>query len=306
MSRVRVAIGPTWADWAERAVLAGGGIPVPMGEPADGLIWLSPGDVDGLGHELAGRTGPAWVQLPFAGVERFLDAGLLDAGRRWTCAKGCYAEPVAEHALLLALAGLRDLPRRVRAGRWEEPGGTSLFDEEVTILGGGGITQALISLLSPFRARITVVRRRPGPLPGATRTMAIADLHEALTGALVVFLALALTPTTAGIIGAAELEAMDRRAWLVNVARGGHVDTDALVTALEAGEIAGAALDVTDPEPLPDGHPLWAAPRCIVTPHTADTWAMIKPRLAARISENVARYGAGDPLIGEVDVDAGY
>jgi phosphoglycerate dehydrogenase-like enzyme len=95
-------------------------------------------------------------------------------------------------------------------------------------------------------------------------------------------------------------------AWLVNVARGPHVDTDALVTALRDGAIGGAALDVTDPEPLPDGHPLWELERCIITPHTADTPEMIEPLLARRIRDNVERFAAGQPLIGVVDPAAGY
>lgn len=138
------------------------------------------------------------------------------------------------------------------------------------------------------------------------RTVAIERLHDTLPDALVVFLALALTPATERVIGAPELRRMHRRAWLVNVARGRHVDTDALVTALEQDEIAGAALDVTDPEPLPDGHPLWAAHNCIITPHTADTWEMVKPLLAERIRENVSRFRAGRPLEGLVDPEAGY
>jgi phosphoglycerate dehydrogenase-like enzyme len=99
---------------------------------------------------------------------------------------------------------------------------------------------------------------------------------------------------------------MDRQAWLVNVARGALVDTAALVAALRAGQIGGAALDVTDPEPLPDGHPLWDLPNCLITPHTADTEQMTEPLLAARIAENVRRLAAGRELEGLVDPDLGY
>lgn len=143
-------------------------------------------------------------------------------------------------------------------------------------------------------------------MPGASRTVALAELHDALAGSLVVFLALALSPETTGIVGAAALDHMDERAWLVNVARGRHVETDALVEALARGSIAGAALDVTDPEPLPDGHPLWGLPNCIITPHTADTPEMIRPLLAERIRTNVVRFAAGDELVGLVDPRAGY
>ena len=150
------------------------------------------------------------------------------------------------------------------------------------------------------------MRQHPDPVPGAARTVGQADLGAALAGAQVVFLALALTPSTEHIIGPAELAAMRPDAWLVNVARGGHVDTDALVAALTAGAIGGAALDVTEPEPLPDGHPLWQLEHCIITPHTADTTEMIVPLLGRRIRDNVARFAAGEPLLGLVDPALGY
>jgi phosphoglycerate dehydrogenase-like enzyme len=302
----RVAVGPDLNEFAEKAIRDGGGEPVGVDASADALVWLNPADIEGLRAALATASSARWVQLPFAGVERVAAAGLFDPGRAWTSAKGAYAEPVAEHALTLALAGLRLLPRRIRARSWGEQGGISLYDQPVTILGGGGITASLLELLAPLRVTATVVRNRPDPVPGAARTVGQADLHAALADALVVFLALALTPSTERLIGAAELAAMRPGAWLVNVARGRHVDTDALVAALAKGSIGGAALDVTDPEPLPDGHPLWDLERCIITPHTADTMEMIVPLLARRIRDNVARFAAGEPLVGQVDPALGY
>jgi phosphoglycerate dehydrogenase-like enzyme len=136
--------------------------------------------------------------------------------------------------------------------------------------------------------------------------LAFEELYEALMGADVVFLALALTPQTRGLIGEIELELMEPHAWLVNVARGQHIITNELVTALREDAIGGAALDVTDPEPLPPGHPLWDLPNCIITPHTANTEDMAKPLLSARITENVRRFAADEPLIGLVDPDHGY
>jgi phosphoglycerate dehydrogenase-like enzyme len=301
-----VAVGPARRDFAEKAIRDGGGEPIDVDARADALVWLDPDDIDGLRNALAAASSARWVQLPFAGVERLATAGIFDPGRAWTSAKGAYAEPVAEHALMLALAGLRLLRQRIMARSWGEPAGTSLYDQPVTILGGGGITASLLGLLAPLRVTATVVRQHPQPVPGAARTVGQADLHEALADAQVVFLALALTPSTEHIIGAAELAAMRPDAWLVNVARGGHVDTDALVAALDAGAIGGAALDVTEPEPLPDGHPLWDQERCIITPHTADTAEMIRPLLARRIRDNVARFAAGEPLIGLVDPALGY
>jgi phosphoglycerate dehydrogenase-like enzyme len=302
----RIAIGPAPRESAVRAVRNGGGEPADVDSAADALVWLNPADIDGLGRALAATPAARWVQLPYAGVERVAAAGLLDSKRTWTCAKGAYAEPVAEHALMLALAGLRGLRQRITAHSWGQASGESLYDQPVTILGGGGIAASLLSLLAPMRARVTVVRRQPLPVPGAARTLQTSQLHEALPGALVVFLALALTPATTGIIGAPELAAMRRDAWLVNVARGAHVDTGALVEALRRRAIGGAALDVTDPQPLPDGHPLWDLGNCIITPYTADTDEMIERMLNLRIGYNVAAFAAGQPLAGLVDVAAGY
>jgi phosphoglycerate dehydrogenase-like enzyme len=303
----RVAIGPSSSRFAENAVRAGGAIPVKLGEHADALVWLSAHDLDGLAAVLADQPEIRWVQLPFAGVENAMAAGIIDHSRSWSSAKGSYAQPVAEHALMLALAGLRLLPERIRAHSWGPAAGISLYGGRVTILGGGGIAAELLRLLVPFGVEATVVRRRPAqPLPGAARTVATAQLDDVLPGALVVFVALALTPETERIVGARQLAAMDDRAWLVNVARGRHVHTEALVKALRKGAIGGAGLDVTDPEPLPDGHPLWSLPNCIITPHSADTWEMVLPLLAARITANVAHFAAGEPLEGPVDPAAGY
>jgi phosphoglycerate dehydrogenase-like enzyme len=143
-------------------------------------------------------------------------------------------------------------------------------------------------------------------VPGAARTVALDRLDEVLAGALVVILALALTPETERVIGAPQLARMRPDAWLVNVARGRHVDTDALVSALTENRIGGAALDVTDPEPLPDGHPLWQLPNCLITPHSANPWQTAQPLLSRRITDNVRRWIAGEPLLGLVDLTAGY
>jgi phosphoglycerate dehydrogenase-like enzyme len=306
MPAPRIAIGPKARSFAVDAVQRGGGTVVGVDESPDALVWLDPSDVAGLGAALKAAPDAGWVQLPFAGIEPVVEAGLIDPARQWTCAKGAYAEPVAEHALALALAGLRGLKVRAEARSWGTSAGTSLYDRKVTILGGGGITTSLLEQLAPFRVEATVVRRSAEPVPGAARTVTTDQLHEVLPGATVVFLALALSPATMGIIGAEELDRMDREAWLVNVARGRHVDTDALLAALTSGSIAGACLDVTDPEPLPDGHPLWELPNCLITPHTADTWDMIKPLLGERIRINVERFSTGGELVGRVDPEAGY
>ena len=301
-----VAIGPGSAPrWAVDAVVDGGGEVRPV-EDAEALVWLSPRGAEDLTATLQAGPGIRWVQLPWAGIEEFADAGVLDPDRIWTCGKGVYAEPVAEHALALLLAGYRDLHVRIPARSWGEQSGLSLFERRVVVLGGGGITEALLPMLAPFRCAVTVVRRHPRPMAGADQVLAADAMPNALSGADAVVVALALTPETRGIIDAAALQAMPDHGWLVNVGRGAHVVTDDLVAALENGAIGGAGLDVTDPEPLPDGHRLWDLPNCIITPHTANTFEMALPMLRTRITENVRRYRSGEPLIGPVDVALGY
>lgn len=300
-----IATEPRTAAWIDAAVEAGGGR---ISEPCDAvaLVWTDHDDPSGLTELLAAEPQIGWVQLPWAGIDPYREVVARERGRTWSCAKGVYADPVAEHALALLLAGFRQLPRYARAETWTGDAGRNLFGARVTIVGGGGIARVLVDLLAPFRCSITVVRRTPQPMAGVERVLASDQLHEALDGAEALVLALPLLPDTRGMIGAEELALLDPDAWLVNVARGPHVDTAALVAALEAGRIGGAALDVTDPEPLPDGHPLWSLPNVVITPHTGNTKAMARPLLSARITENVRRYVAGESLLGLVDAELGY
>lgn len=293
------------------AVRAAGGEIAALSPDTRGLVWLSSGDAEDLVAVLDAHPGIEWVQLPYAGVDAF--AGVLSgfADRPlplWTSAKGAYSQPVAEHALMLTLSLLRLIPERVRATSWPtgEKFGTSLFGLSVLIVGAGGIVVELIRLLEPFGVRVTVVRRSEGDVAGAERTVTSERLGEVLPAADVVVIAAAFTDGTRKLIGAAELAAMKPSAILINIARGGLVDTDALTAALAAGEIAGAGVDVTDPEPLPDGHPLWNEPRVIITPHSADTPAMTAPLLAERIRENVEAFLGDGRFVGVVDVKAGY
>jgi phosphoglycerate dehydrogenase-like enzyme len=151
-----------------------------------------------------------------------------------------------------------------------------------------------------------VVRRSSEPVAGAERTLTSDQLHEALPDADVVVIAAAFTEGTRNLIGAEELAAMKSTSVLVNIARGGLVDTDALTAALASGAIAGAGLDVTAPEPLPDGHPLWNEPTVIITPHSADTPDMTAPLLAERIRTNVDAFLGDGHFVGVVDPAAGY
>jgi phosphoglycerate dehydrogenase-like enzyme len=285
------------------AVIAGGGRVV---EPADAsaIVWTAARDASGLREILDVHGHLEWVQVPFAGIENFVP--ILDDDRIWTCGKGVYAEPVAEHALALALAGMRHVATYSRASQWTGPAGRNLLGAAVTIVGGGGITESLVRLLAPFNCSITVVRRTVEDIDGVDTVVGQENLVDALVGADVVFLALSLTPETVGLIGKPELEVMEQHAWIVNVARGGHIVTDDLVWALENNVIGGAALDVTAPEPLPADHPLWTLPNCIITPHVGNTPEMAVPLLSSRIAENVKRFINDEDLIGLVDVRNGY
>ena len=304
MGEVRCALLPPGErEELATAVIEGGGQVVGI-ERANALIWTSTGDADQLRAVLDRHPAIEWVQLPFAGVEPFV--GVLDDQRVWTCGKGVYAEPVAEHALALTLGGLRGIGRYARRDTWSEPYGKNLLGAHVCIVGGGAITRSLVRLLLPFGSYLTVVRNRPEPITGVAEVVGLDDLHRAVAEADVVILALALTPETEGIIDDTVLRAMPDDAWLVNVARGKHVDTDALVTALSEGRLGGAALDVTEPEPLPAGHPLWSLDNVIISPHVGNTPEMGIKLLWARVRENVERCTQDQELLGLVDVHLGY
>lgn len=286
----------------EAAVRDGGGVTGPL-DGADGVVWVV-NDPAGF-PELPGSV--RWVQLPWAGVEEWVRAGVVAGGPVFTSAVGSYGLPVAEHALALILAAAKALPRFAGARSWDPRGRhrvRALEGATVAIVGAGGIGRALISLLAPFGAEAIAVTRRGRPVAGAARTLSADRVGEAFPAADYVVVAAPATDGTRHIVGAAELAAMREDAWLVNVARGSLVDTDALVEALRSGAIGGAALDVTDPEPLPDGHPLWEL--ALITPHVATPPDAEARRLADRVRENVRRLAAGEELEGVVDPEGGY
>jgi D-3-phosphoglycerate dehydrogenase len=176
----------------------------------------------------------------------------------------------------------------------------------VAIVGAGGIGRALIELLAPLHPRVLAVTRRGEPVPGAEVTVPAERIDEVLGEADYVVLAAPGTGATRRLFDAERLARLRPDAWLINVGRGTLVDTEALVAALDAGRLGGAALDVTDPEPLPAGHPLWGHERALVTPHVASPRDAERRYYAERIRANVERFAAGEELLGVVDRDAGY
>ena len=297
----RVWVWPR-SEVLESAVRSGGGSVVPLAQ-ANAIVCTGD-DIELLRRSILPDV--RWVQLGAAGIEMWFDAGLMTRAVVWTAAKGVYARPIAEHALALILASARGLPERARARTWGTPGGRLVEGTTVGVVGAGGIGTELIGLLSPLAVRTIALTRDARTVPNADINVGPRELHSLLAQSDFVVLAAALTGETAGMISAESLAQMRPDAWLINVARGGLVDTDALVAAIKAGLIGGAALDVTDPEPLPDDHVLWALPNVLITPHVACTPAIGARFLARRVEENVRRFGHGDELLGVVDQSLGY
>lgn len=300
---VEPATRPEMHEAMARAVEEAGGTIVPIDE-ASGLMFADPTAAGAFPELIAKATNVEWVQLPYAGVETFVQH--LDPDYTWTCGKGVYAPPVAEWIMTALLTAFRDIPTFARAHSWPQQTGRNLLGARLAILGGGGITESFLSLIEPWGCDVTVVRRQVTPVPGAARTVTADKLDDVLAHVDAAIVALALTPETIGIINGDRLRSMRSDAWLLNVGRGGHVVTDDLVAALQNNEIAGAVLDVTDPEPLPDDHPLWVLDNCLITPHVGNTPAMGLPLIADRVRENVARWIANEPLVGPIDVELGY
>lgn len=301
---MRIAIEPEFVDDFANAVSSGGGQPCRLSSEVTALIWTDYHKPQVLNQVLDENPQISWLQLPFAGVDAFKDI-VQRKDIIITCAKGSYRQPVAEHALALCLALGRAIPSRVLASSWGEKFAVSLYESKVLIIGGGGIAKELVTLLEPFGCPVTVVRNNQSRKLGQY-TVSLDELNDVLPNQDFVVVAAALTDQTLGLFDLDRFAKMKRTAYFVNVARGGHVVTDDLVAALERSLIAGAAIDVTDPEPLPDGHALWNNPKCIVTPHTADTPAQVTRMLADRIRENTRAFLGQGPWIGLVDPSAGY
>lgn len=297
-----VHIAPTAPQVLVDAVAQGGGKVVSAPE-ASALIWFDapPGDAEAYLH-----SGIRWMQLPSAGIESWFQSGLLTGDRTYTAAAGIYAPAVAEHALALMLAGARRLHELASARTWMKPETRALRHSTVAIIGAGGIGRELIRLLQPFDVRLLAVTRSGRTVQGADLSTSPDGLLDVLGEADFVVVAAPSTSQTRAMIGEREFAAMRPHTWLVNIARGTLIDTDALVKALRFGAIGGAALDVTDPEPLPDGHPLWDEPNALITPHSANPLELRLPQYAARVRRNVESFIHGRPLEGVVDLTVGY
>ncbi|MFE9857064.1 2-hydroxyacid dehydrogenase [Streptomyces sp. NPDC005780] len=248
---------------------------------------------------LDGMGGVQVVQTLSAGIDHVEPGlGLLPAGVRLCNAKGVHEASTAELTLALILASLRGFPGFVHGQdkeEWRSGFYPALADKSVLIVGYGSIGSAIEDRLAPFEcARVArVARSARTTARGPVHTL--DDLPALLPEADVVILSTPLNPSTQGLVGADFLAAMPDGALLVNVARGGVVDTKALLSELESGRLR-AALDVTDPEPLPSGHPLWHAPNVLITPHVGGSTSAFLPRAKRLLAGQLSRFAAGEPV----------
>ncbi len=286
--------------------------------------WLSSEAFDRL---LARAPGLRWVHSATTGVERALTPAAQERGIVITNARGVFSRPIAEYVLMMILAVSRRLPQLMELQRertWQPLEGQELRDVTVGIVGLGSIGRAVGDLAGAFGCRVIATRRHVelGSLgPAATdadevrvspdgvapwRVVRPDALPELLAESDFVVLAAPLTAETEGMIDAAALAAMKPGAWLINIARGGLIDEDALLYALRNGPIGGAVLDTFRQEPLGGSSAFYDLPNVILTPHTSWSSGRVLDRSVDLFCDNLRRFAVGEPLLNVVDPAAGY
>jgi phosphoglycerate dehydrogenase-like enzyme len=264
--------------------------------------------------ELAPRV--RWVQATSAGIGqlvRRMDYGRLMPNTVFTTASGVHARPLSEFVLMAMLAhvrGLLEMTRKQRERRWERFAGTDLQDRTVLVVGHGAIGSEVGRLARTFGMRVVGIKRQPD---GIDPTSVHADelhgpdaLSDLLPQADFLVLATPHTDDTEGMIGTDQLSALPKGAAVVNIGRGALVDEAALVSALEAGHLGGAYLDVFAEEPLPVDSPLWTLPNVLVSPHSGSTSDRENARIVDLFCDNLRRWREGRPLLNVLDLDRLY
>jgi len=250
-----------------------------------------------------------WIHLFHAGAEKILSPALVASPVVLTCTKGAHAVPIAEHAMAFLLAHAKELPRHQRQQMqrlWDRRPLGELCGKTLCIVGLGNIGQEIARLASCFGMRVVGARRSGQPVANVERVVPPDLLPEVLAEADYVVLSLPYTPATDGFIGARELAQPKAGAFLVNVCRGRVVNQEALLAALKEGRLGGAALDATEPEPLPPDSELWDLPNVIITPHNSGMSCRVRGRGVGMFCANMRRYLQGLPLQQLVDKTAGY
>jgi phosphoglycerate dehydrogenase-like enzyme len=249
------------------------------------------------------------VQLGSVGADHLLPAPGLPESVEIANSGGATSGPMAEYVvgqLLFLVKRFAVAEENQRRRRWTTHAPGVLAGRRVTVLGYGPVGRRVCALLAPFSVELSVVVRRPRPLDGVSRVYGADDLLDVLRETDDLVLTLPLTAATRGIVGAAELGALPRHAHVVNVSRGGLVDERALVAALQAGELAGAALDTVDEEPLGHDDPLWDCPGLFLGGHSSWTTPHRDEEIVRILMKNLNRLESGQPLLNLVDREHGY
>ncbi len=253
-----------------------------------------------------------WVQNQGAGVDRLLTPEVIASDVIVTNAQSLHAPQISEHVLAMMLCFAREFRKVFQAQRdhvWRPPDFDPfcLDGQTLGVIGAGGIGSALAEKAHHLGMRVIGQRRRPKEKPSYLDMLVGSDgLHELLRQSDHVAVCCPLTPETTGLIGADELHAMKPSAYIYNIGRGKIIQAEPLLQALKEGWIAGAGLDVTDPEPLPPDSELWDMPNVIVTQHTSGTAPHNDDRFYELLQENLRRFLNGESLLNVVDKEAGY
>ncbi|MHB0874724.1 MAG: D-2-hydroxyacid dehydrogenase [Anaerolineae bacterium] len=255
-----------------------------------------------------------WYQQWGAGADWLLrDPAAVEKDFVLTNASGVHAIPISEHILAFLFAFARRLPQAVRRQErheWHSPEGEEVFElagKTILLIGVGAIGERTAALAAALGMRVLGVRRNPSlAAPGIEAMYSPSQLRDVLPQADFVVLTVPLTAESRGLVGEAELRAMKRSAYIINIGRGGTIQEDALIRALREGSIAGAGLDVFEKEPLPEDSPLWAMENVIVTGHYSGSTPAYQERAMAIFLDNLRRYVGGEPLRNVVDKRLGY
>ena len=251
-----------------------------------------------------------WYHSIGAGVENLVGIRELHERRiTLTNNSGPYDIPIAEHVLATIFAAAKRLHvyrDQQRRSEWLSHPQQEIRDATVVVFGVGSIGAEVARLASGVGMNVIGVRRRQGSVPGVSRIVPPERLADVAAEADYLVLAAPLTKQTRGAVSRDVIARMKPTAWIVNIARGGMLDEDALAEALAAGRLGGAALDALTAEPLPKESPLWTLENVIITPHSSNSSPRIRERSIALFRENLRRYKAQEPLLNVVDLDAGY
>ena len=306
----RLAWLRTAAPGVELVTAASPGQQLQEAARADAIVGSCGGDLIGAG------TNVRWVQTYNAGVERCLtSSAFIDRGILLTNMQRVAGPAMAEHVLALMLSFARGLPAYQdvqRRGEWNRspagaPAAFTLDGKTLLVVGLGGIGTEVARRAHAFGMTVLATRATPRPAPAFVSEVGLAaDLTRFTPRADIVVNTLPLTPETKGQFDARVFATMKRGAYFLNVGRGATVVTDALVEALKAGTLAGAGLDVVDPEPLPAGHPLWTMANVIITPHSSSDSDVDEESRWLVVRENLRRYVAGERMLSVVDPSRGY